>query len=123
MICDYWVHKLFLNAKYQENPSILEGTTRFQGSVKAEADGMSTGNEKWKGMTWGMMPLFAGALTACTYHFFYNSKELEFLVTIQAALTWIGNATLWAAAYRIHKDTEDSLPESRYASFSQRSIS
>ncbi len=65
-------------------------------------------------MTWGMMPLFAGALTACTYHFFYNSKELEYLVSIQAALTWIGNATLWAAAYRIYKGTDDSSPTSRY---------
>lgn len=82
---------------------------------------MFAGNEKWKGMTWGMMPLFAGALTACTYHFFYNSKELEFLVTIQAALTWIGNATLWAAAYRIYKDTENSAPASGYDHIRQKS--
>ena len=61
-------------------------------------------------MTWGMMPLFAGALTACTYHFFYNSPELDFLVAIQAALTWIGNATLWAAAYRIFKDSKAASP-------------
>lgn len=57
-------------------------------------------------MTWGMMPLFAGALCACTYHFFYNSPELDILVAIQASLTWIGNATLWLAAYRIYKDGE-----------------
>lgn len=87
--------------------SALEGHGIGHGEMRA-------GNEKWKGMTWGMMPLFAGALTACTYHFFYNSKDLEFLVTIQASLTWIGNATLWAAAYRIYKDTGDSSPVSRY---------
>ena len=57
-------------------------------------------------MTWGMMPLFAGALAACTFHFFYNAPELEFLVAIQAGLTWIGNATLWIAAYRIYKDSQ-----------------
>lgn len=68
------------------------------------------GNEKWKGMTWGMMPLFTGALTACTYHFFYNSPDIDFLVAIQASLTWIGNATLWLAAYRIFKDTESPSP-------------
>ena len=57
-------------------------------------------------MTWGMIPLFMGALTACTYHFFYNAPEVEFLVPIQAALTWIGNATLWIAAYRIYEGSE-----------------
>ena len=31
-----------------------------------------TGNEKWKGLTWGMLPLHASGLAACTYHFFYN---------------------------------------------------
>lgn len=67
-----------------------------------------TGNQKWKGMTWGMMPLFAGALSACTYHFFYNSPDLDFLVAIQAGLTWIGNATLWIAAYRIYKDSQSA---------------
>lgn len=74
-----------------------------------------TGNERWKGMTWGMVPLFTGALTACTYHFFYNASELDFLVAIQAALTWIGNATLWIAAYRIYEGSktadEDSKPQ------------
>lgn len=57
-------------------------------------------------MTWGMMPLLAGALAACTYHFFYNSPEIDFMVTIQAALTVIGNATLWWAAYRIFTDAQ-----------------
>ena len=31
-----------------------------------------TGNEKWKGLTWGMLPLHASGLAACTYHFFFN---------------------------------------------------
>lgn len=41
------------------------------------------GNDRWKGMTWGMMPLLGGALSACTYHFFYNSPDLDFLVVLQ----------------------------------------
>ncbi|KAK9807762.1 hypothetical protein WJX72_008503 [[Myrmecia] bisecta] len=61
-----------------------------------------TGNPRWKGMTWGMMPLLGGAMSACTYHFFYNATELDFLVAVQAGLTWIGNATCWWAAYRIY---------------------
>lgn len=66
----------------------------------------STGNQKWKGMTWGMMPLLAGALAACTYHFFYNAPEVEFMVVIQAALTVIGNATIGYAAYRIYRHVQ-----------------
>lgn len=27
-----------------------------------------TGEERWKGLTWGMMPLLGGALCACTHH-------------------------------------------------------
>eukprot|EP00884_Botryococcus_braunii_P011234 jgi/Botrbrau1/20110/Bobra.0173s0013.1 len=61
----------------------------------------ASGNERWKGMTWGMMPLLGGALSACTYHFFYNSPDLDFLVVLQAALTVVGNFTLWLAAYRL----------------------
>ena len=64
------------------------------------------GNPKWKGLTWGMMPLLGGALCACTYHFYYNSPDLDFLVAVQASLTWIGNATCAAAAYRIYKSSE-----------------
>lgn len=65
-----------------------------------------TGNAKWKGLTWGMMPLLAGAICACTYHFFYNSPDLDFLVAVQASLTWIGNATCAAAAYQIYKSAQ-----------------
>ncbi|GMH94517.1 hypothetical protein TrVE_jg706 [Triparma verrucosa] len=60
-----------------------------------------TGNEKWKGMTWGMLPLHASGVCACTYHFFYNDKTLQFLVSTQAGLTLLGNITCMIAAYRI----------------------
>lgn len=62
-----------------------------------------TGNEKWKGMTWGMLPALGSAMAACTWHFFYNSTELEALVALQAGLTVVGNFTCWAAAYRIYQ--------------------
>eukprot|EP00959_Pyramimonas_sp_CCMP1952_P269271 5629329-Pyramimonas_sp.AAC.2 len=35
------------------------------------------GNPKWKGLTWGMLPLHTSGICACTYHFFYNSPEVE----------------------------------------------
>lgn len=61
----------------------------------------TTGNEKWKGLTWGMIPLHASGIAACTYHFFYNPSSLQFLVEFQAFLTLLGNTTVAIAAYRI----------------------
>jgi hypothetical protein len=61
----------------------------------------STGNETWKGLTWGMLPLHASGIAACTYHVFYNNSALQSLVTTQAGLTCLGNITLAIAAYRI----------------------
>ena len=61
----------------------------------------TTGNEKWKGLTWGMLPLHASGICACTDHFFYNPPSLQFLVTTQAFFTLLGNITVAIAAYRI----------------------
>jgi hypothetical protein len=56
-------------------------------------------NPKWKGLTWGLIPLHSSGITACTYHLFYNS--IPFLVPFQAFLTCVGNTTAAYAAYRI----------------------
>ena len=62
----------------------------------------ATGNPKWRGLTWGMLPLHASGVAACTYHFFYNAQpELQFLVELQAFLTLLGNSTVCVAALRI----------------------
>ncbi|KAG2487584.1 hypothetical protein HYH03_013863 [Edaphochlamys debaryana] len=61
-----------------------------------------TGNPRWKGMAWGMVPALGSAMAACTWHWFYNSPDLEFLVVLQSALTVVGNCTCWWAAYRIY---------------------
>jgi hypothetical protein len=60
-----------------------------------------TGNEKWKGLTWAMILLNLSGLCACTYHFFYNPSELQFLVSTQAGTTLLGNICLAIAAFRI----------------------
>ena len=52
-------------------------------------------------MTWGMLPLHASGVAACTYHVFYNSPSLQVLVSTQAGLTLLGNITLMIAAGRI----------------------
>eukprot|EP00565_Helicotheca_tamesis_P003086 CAMPEP_0185742088 /NCGR_PEP_ID=MMETSP1171-20130828/39297_1 /TAXON_ID=374046 /ORGANISM="Helicotheca tamensis, Strain CCMP826" /LENGTH=558 /DNA_ID=CAMNT_0028414087 /DNA_START=58 /DNA_END=1735 /DNA_ORIENTATION=- len=71
----------------------------------------TTDNPKWKGLTWGMLPLHASGIAACTYHFFYNSSSLQFLVEMQAGLTLLGNITVAIAAYRIAKSNGWTLSD------------
>lgn len=72
-----------------------------------------TGNSTYRGMTWAMLPSFGGALAACTWHFFYNSPDLYFLVALQSSLTLLGNCTCMWAAYRIWKlSSSSSSPSS-----------
>jgi Protein of unknown function (DUF2499) len=56
-------------------------------------------NPKWKGLTWGLLPLHSSGITACTYHLFYN--QIPILVPLQALLTCVGNTTAALAAYYI----------------------
>jgi len=67
-----------------------------------------SGNPKWKGLTWGLIPLHTSGITACTYHLFYNS--IAVLVPLQAALTCVGNVTAMVAAYRIAVSNGWSAP-------------
>ena len=50
-------------------------------------------NSAWKGFSLSMAPSLAGALTACTFHLYYNSPSLAALVPLQAALTLVGKAS------------------------------
>jgi len=61
----------------------------------------TTRNPTWKGLTLGMIPLHASSICAVTHHFFYNAPELQFLVSLQAFLTLMGNCTTMIAAFRI----------------------
>jgi len=54
---------------------------------------------EWKGLALGMLPALVSAMCACTWHFFDNSTHLEWLVTVQAATTLVGNCTLAIAGY------------------------
>lgn len=65
-------------------------------------------NPKWKGLTWGLLPLHSSGITACTYHLFYNS--IPVLVPLQAFLTCVGNITACLAAYRIAKSNGWDVP-------------
>ena len=66
--------------------------------------GDAEGRPAWRRLVWGMLPLHASSLCACTYHFFYNAPSLSGLVILQAALTAGGNATLAAGAFAVAAD-------------------
>jgi Protein of unknown function (DUF2499) len=62
-----------------------------------------TQNYVWRGLAIAMLPALVSAMCACTWHFFDNATSLEWLVTVQAGMTLLGNITLAIAAYNIWK--------------------
>ena len=61
----------------------------------------ATGQPRWKGVTWGMLPLHTSGIVACTYHLFYNAPALSWCVALQAGMTCVGNTTLAIACLRL----------------------
>jgi hypothetical protein len=72
-----------------------------------------SGNPRWKGLALAMTPSQASGLCACTYHIFYNSPFLGSIVSLQAALTLLGNTTMGFAAYRIFAYARQKEKEER----------
>jgi len=68
--------------------------------------GEVTRNRSWFALSFAMLPALISAMCACTWHFFDNAESLEWIVTLQAALTLIGNFTLLAAAWWIWRSTK-----------------
>ena len=68
--------------------------------------GEVTQNKAWWALSLGMLPALVSAMCACTWHYFDNSPALEWIVTLQAAMTLIGNFTLWAAAWWIWRSVQ-----------------
>jgi hypothetical protein len=89
---------LSLPTWFVHTSSVIEWVVAMK-MVRDHAD--VSGNPRWKGMALAMAPSQASGLCACTYHLFYNSVFLGNLVTLQAALTVLGNTTMGIAAYRI----------------------
>ena len=56
---------------------------------------------KWRGVTWGMLPLHTSGIVACTYHLFYNAPAISWCVALQAGMTCVGNTTLAYACLRL----------------------
>ena len=66
-------------------------------------------NRGWRSLAWAMFPALVSAMCAVTWHFFDNADSLEWLVTVQAFLTLIGNTTLAIAAYLIWKKSPKNI--------------
>ncbi|HEY9737231.1 MAG TPA: DUF2499 domain-containing protein [Trichocoleus sp.] len=64
----------------------------------------------WRWLSMGMLPALISAMSACTWHFFDNAESLNWLVTLQAATTVIGNCTLCLAAWWIWRNAQASRP-------------
>ena len=62
-----------------------------------------TANAAWRSLSWAMFPALASAMCACTWHFFENAPDLQWLVPLQAGLTLVGNIALLWAASRIYR--------------------
>ena len=60
----------------------------------------------WWGLSFAMLPALVSAMCACTWHFFDNPASLEWLVTLQASMTVLGNITLCAAAWLIWRSAQ-----------------
>ncbi|XGW00281.1 MAG: DUF3593 domain-containing protein [Leptolyngbya sp. BL-A-14] len=58
-------------------------------------------NHAWWGLSIAMLPALVSAMCACTWHFFDNPASLEWLVTLQASMTVVGNCTQMLAAWWI----------------------
>jgi hypothetical protein len=70
--------------------------------------GELTKNRSWWGLSFAMLPALISAMCACTWHYFENSETLEWLVTLQATMTLVGNFALWIAAYMIWRSTKSA---------------
>ena len=91
-----WLVAMGLIWKYADATSRVSGAIAGCDDMKA-----SITYERWRGVTWGMLPLHSSGICACVYHLFYNHPNVEFLVALQAFLTTFGNCTLGFAAYRL----------------------
>lgn len=64
-------------------------------------------NQSWRRLAMAMVPALIGALCACTWHIFDNAPQLDWLVTLQASMTFLGNCTLAIAAYFLPVESQD----------------
>jgi hypothetical protein len=67
--------------------------------------GELTKDRSWYGLAFGMLPALIGAMAVLVWHYFNNIPQLDFLGSIQAVMTLVGNTTLAIAAFKIYRPT------------------
>ncbi|HHP7229269.1 MAG TPA: DUF2499 domain-containing protein [Xenococcaceae cyanobacterium] len=70
-------------------------------------------NFYWQGLSLAMLPALIGAMCACTWHFFDNDLSLQWLVTLQASMTVVGNCTLCIAAWLIYSHSQKNAEKNQ----------
>lgn len=78
--------------------SVIEWTTAIW---LVHTYSLVTGERGWHWLAMAMLPALGSALCACTWHFFDNAPHLEWLVTLQAGTTLLGNICLAIVAVRL----------------------
>lgn len=77
------------------------------GELKCDAEGTQC-DRTWYWLSLGMLPALISAMCACTWHLFDNAEYWEWLVTLQALTTLIGNITLCIAGWKIWQSSKTS---------------
>ena len=67
-------------------------------------------NPAWRALSLAMLPALVSAMCACTWHLFNNPPSMEWLVTLQALTTLVGNMTLCVAGWWIWRAAKLSPP-------------
>ena len=83
--------------------------------------GETTQNPLWKWFALAMLPALISAMCAITWHFFDNAIDLEWLVTLQAAMTVVGNCTVGIVAWLLWRHRSAPAPSDSSAVPSTRS--
>lgn len=73
--------------------------------------GEVTQDSSWYWLAYGMLPALISAMCACTWHLFDNAESWNWLVTMQALTTVIGNIGLCIGAWKIWQSAQASSQE------------
>lgn len=65
---------------------------------------------RWRWLALAMVPALVSAMAACTWHLYDNTPILAPLVSLQAALTLLGNTALAAASLWILAGARSRAP-------------
>ena len=86
-----WLVAMGLIWKYADATSAAAAAASGDGGAGTDSSSDASDDVamRWKGITWGMLPLHTSGICACTYHVLYNAPTVEFLIALQVS-EWVG---------------------------------